>query len=123
MPSFEKSPPEFVTYFQDIIRDFPQVEVRMMFGYPCAFVNTHMATGLFADKLFVHLSPTDEKEFMAIPGAASFAPMQNRPMKGYVLFPGDMLATRLLVKKWITRSLVYLVSLPAKPKTISKKRM
>lgn len=116
MPSFDKSPTELVDFFNATMSDFPQATLRKTFGYPCAYVNGHMSTGLHADALFLRLSPADEAEFLKMDGASSFAPMANRPMKGYVVAPPALRGNATALKSWIARSLEYVSTLPPKEK-------
>lgn len=53
-----------------------------MFGYPAAFVNGNMFTGVFADRVFVRL-PADELAEAARLGGKLLEPMPGRPMKAY----------------------------------------
>src|SRR5689334_16948020 len=101
MPSFNKSPAELADFFNATMSGFPQAALRKTFGYPCAYVNGHMATGLHADALFLRLSPADEAEFLKMDGASSFAPMANRPMKGYVVVPETLRGNVGKLKSWI----------------------
>jgi TfoX/Sxy family transcriptional regulator of competence genes len=116
MANFEKSPTELINIFNHIVRNFPQVTVRKTFGYPCAYLNGHMAAGLFADSMFLRLNLTDESEFLNLPGAASFAPMQGRPMKGYVVVPPLMVKPGDFLQAWFSRCLEYVATLPPKGK-------
>lgn len=122
MPDFEKSPAELITFFQQTMQDFPMAALRQTFGYPCAYINGHMATGLYADGMFLRLSPADEAEFLSIPGATSFAPMKARPMKGYVVVPLELRDSPDSLRDWITRSLEYVATIPPKEKKAPKAR-
>ena len=112
---FSKSPAWLVQLFQAL-----QPEVggtpRQMFGYPCAFENGQLFTGLFQDTLFVRLG-----QGAAVPGGRPFAPMKGRPMKEYVVLPAEMLEDEDAVKGWMRRGLEYARSLPPK-KPAKKKR-
>ncbi|HEX9578766.1 MAG TPA: TfoX/Sxy family protein [Myxococcales bacterium] len=107
---FSKSPAWLVQLFKAL-----QPEVggtpRQMFGYPCAFENGQLFTGLFADGLFVRLGVG-----ASVPGGKPFAPMEGRPMKEYVVLPAEMLEDEDAVKSWMHRALEYARSLPAKKK-------
>ncbi len=46
MPTWKKSSPALIAYFDKALPDDPRVERRQMFGYPCAFVNGQLFTGL-----------------------------------------------------------------------------
>ena len=87
---------------------------RIMFGYPTAFENGQLFTGLFQDTLFVRLAQTDRAQLLAQKGAAPFAPMKGRPMKEYVVLPPAMLEDEESVKSWMRRALDYVRSLPPK---------
>jgi TfoX/Sxy family transcriptional regulator of competence genes len=90
------------------------VERRKMFGYPAAFVNGNMATGLHQDGLVLRL---DEKERTALLqiGGRPFVVM-GRTMAGFVLAPSEFTENRADLKKWLSRSVTYAASLPPKAK-------
>jgi len=50
MPKFEKSAPELVARFSAVLdrNAAPDITRRQMFGYPCAWINGNMLSGLFA---------------------------------------------------------------------------
>ncbi len=123
MTKFEKSPPELIAFFQAIFAEFPQASLRKTFGYPCAYINNRMAAGLFENSLFLHLSPEDETIFLSIPGATSFAPMRNRPMRGYVIVPESVKTSNDLLNNWISKALEFTANLPAKKKSTLNKRV
>jgi TfoX/Sxy family transcriptional regulator of competence genes len=111
--SFAKSPPELVARFDEVMRWFPTVQRRSMFGYPCAFANEQMFTGLFAADWRVRL-PDDARAELSAEGASPFEPMPGRPMKEYVVFPLAMIGDADRLTPWLERSLAYVVSLPPK---------
>lgn len=125
MPKFTKAPPELVTRFGDAIRPLMnEIEPRQMFGYPCAFANGYMFTGLFQDFMHVRLSDADRAEFLKISGAHVFEPMPGRPMKGYVALPPSILNSDAELDRWLRKSLAYVQSMPTKvkkPKKAAKK--
>ena len=118
---FTKSPHWLVELFTAL-----QPEVggtpRQMFGYPCAFENGQLFTGLFADGLFVRLGEKDREELLRFKGAKPFAPMPGRPMKEYAVLPPPMLEDEDLVKSWMHRAFEYVRSLPEKKKAAKRKR-
>ena len=114
MPSFEKSPPELVERFGATIARHPEASVRKMFGYPAAFVNGNMATGLFGPSWMARLGDGDAAELLKRDGAAPFAPMPGRPMRGYYLIPPRIVADDAALEHWVTRSLAFTATLPAK---------
>jgi TfoX/Sxy family transcriptional regulator of competence genes len=121
MPQFTKAPPELVTRFDDALRPLMnEIEPRQMFGYPCAFANGYMFTGLFQDFMHVRLSDADRAEFLKISGALIFEPMAGRPMKEYVAVPPSILNSERDLDRWLRRSLAYVQSMPPKAKKPKK---
>ncbi len=76
-------------------------ERRQMFGYPCAFENGQLFTGLFQDSLFVRLGERERAELLQAKGAALFEPMKGRPMREYVVLPPAMLEDEEAVTSWM----------------------
>lgn len=74
--------------FRDVVPEGPGVALKPMFGNLAAFVHGNMFAGLFGDDLFVRVSDADRSILLAR-GGRDFAPMPARPMKGYVVLPGD----------------------------------
>ncbi len=117
MPQFTKAPPEMVARFEDAIRPLlGEIERRQMFGYPTAFANGQMFTGLFQDRMHLRLSDEDRAAFLKIDGAGIFEPMGGRAMKEYVLVPPSVLNSEAELGRWLRKSLAYARSLPPKVK-------
>ncbi|MBI5870354.1 MAG: TfoX/Sxy family protein [Actinobacteria bacterium] len=110
------SPPELIVLFEKLIEAVPGAQPRKMFGYPCAFVNGNMFTGLHQENLMLRLSEEDRATLLSIKGAAPFEPMPGRAMKEYVTVPDSMLKKQAELKKWLARSFGYANSLPPKVK-------
>ena len=115
MPRFEKSPPALVARFEAAARRHPEAQRRQMFGYPALFVGGNLATGLFADGWMVRLSAADCDVLLELPGAAPFAPMAGRPMRGWAVLPADVVADEGALDGWIARAFEFAGSLPPKP--------
>lgn len=113
MPSFTKSPPELVERFAAVMDRYPDAERKQMFGYPAAFVGGNMATGLFAEQWVVRL-PDGEIAAAKAAGAGSFEPMPGKPMKGYAVLPGDVVADDAQLDDWVRRAIAFGRSLPPK---------
>src|SRR5262249_52687553 len=111
---FKKAPPNMVELFHSALPDDAAVNRRQMFGYPCAFVNGNMFSGLFADSMFVRLGDEQRQQLLAVEGAATFAPMANRPMKEYVVLPESILGDGPALRDWVKRSFAFAASLPPK---------
>jgi TfoX/Sxy family transcriptional regulator of competence genes len=98
-------------------------EKRQMFGYPCAFVNGRMFSGVFGDSIMVRLAEGDRAELLAVPGATVPDPMGGRPMKEYVQFPDSLLEDEDALAAWLKRGFGYVKTLPPnvkKPKGAKK---
>jgi TfoX/Sxy family transcriptional regulator of competence genes len=116
MPKFTKSPEEMVRLFENALKDFPMATQRKMFGYPCAFVNGNMFTGLFQDEMFLRLSDEDRAAIRKEYGTPLFEPMPGRPMRQYVLVPHYVLKSPRLLRTWLTKGMEYAKALPPKVK-------
>ncbi len=112
--AWTKSPMSLVGLFDEALPDDPRIARRKMFGYPAAFVNGHMFTGLFQDDFFVRLSPADHVAFTAAFGPRPFEPMPGRPMKAYACLPEEVLDDPEIRGAWIARSLAFTAALPPK---------
>ena len=114
MPSFGPSPEALVARFDDVAARHASAERRKMFGYPALFVAGNLATSLYANGWCVRLSAEDCATVLALPGAAPFAPMPGRPMKGWAVLPPDVVRDDTALDDWIVRSLAFAGSLPPK---------
>lgn len=121
MPAFTKAPEEMVRTFENALKDFPMATQRKMFGYPAAFVNGNMFTGLFQEEMFLRLSDEDRAAIRKEYGVPLFEPMPGRPMRGYVLVPRYVLKSPKLLRAWVTKGMEYTKSLPPKVKRGAKK--
>ncbi len=115
-PAFSKAPEEMVQLFTSAMKDFPMATMRKMFGYPCAFVNGNMFTGLFQDEMFLRLSDKDRAAIRKEYGTKLFEPMQGRPMREYVMVPHYVLKSPRLLRTWLTKGMEYAKTLPEKKK-------
>lgn len=113
-PSFAKSPPELVARFDEVMGRFPAAERRKMFGYPAAFANGNLTTGLHQTRWFVRLDDGAAAELLAVDGAGPFDPMPGRPMRGYVVLPSAVVADDDVLDAWLGRSFAYAATLPPK---------
>ena len=105
-----------VNLFEKAMKDFPMATTRKMFGYPAAFVNGNMFTGLFQDEMFLRLSDEDRAAIRKEYGTPLFEPMPGRPMPGYVLVPKYVRNSPKLLRSWLTKGMEYTKSLPPKAK-------
>lgn len=114
MMKWRKTPEELVNTFQAALPEDARVERRKMFGYPCAFVNGNMFTGLHQENLIVRLAEEDRQTLVDKKGAEIFAPFPGRLMKEYVSLPAAIIEDSKELKGWMRRSLEYASALPPK---------
>ena len=108
--------------FQRLLPSAPDVTQRPMFGQLAGFVNGNMFLCLFGERIAVKLPEANAQELLEVEGAAPFAPMEGRPMKGYVVLPQDWHSDIEEAENWVEQSLEYVRTLPPKEKTPPKKR-
>jgi len=116
---WDKAPDELAQRFAATLDRFPAAERRLMFGYPAAFVNGNMFTGLFASAWFVRLAP-DELQSLHAEGGGDLEPMPGRPMKGYATLPGPILADDARLHDWVGRALAFTETVPPKVKKAAR---
>jgi TfoX/Sxy family transcriptional regulator of competence genes len=112
---WKKSPPELVALFEAVLAAEPRAERRAMFGYPAAFANGNMATGLHQDDWMVRLDEAG-RAALAAKGGRPFEPMPGRPMREYVVLPAAVQRDRRALARWVARALDYTSALPPKKK-------
>ena len=113
-PAWPKSPPELVERFKAAMEGFPAAERRLMFGYPCAFFNGHMFTGLYGEQWFVRLDDADRARLLSLVSAGPFLPMPGRPMAGYAVLPPATIYDGDAVHEWLGRAEAFVGRLPPK---------
>ncbi len=107
-------PEDQVRAFSEAVRSLPGVEVRKMFGCPCALIGGRLAAGVHAQGLFLKLPSEDRDAAAKRYGAVPFEPMPGRPSRGYVVVPAALLDRPEEIMPWLAKSLAYTTSLPAK---------
>jgi TfoX/Sxy family transcriptional regulator of competence genes len=110
--TWRKSSPELVSLFDSLASQFPGLQKRVMFGFPCAFWQGNMFSGLHQEHLFFRLAAAEKSAFLKIPGAAPFEPVHGRVMSEYVTAPASMLKDEAALHQWFAASLKYAQSLP-----------
>ena len=118
MPKFTKSSPEIVERFNAVLdrHAAPDMLIKPMFGYRCAWVKGNMATGLFADEWWVRVSEPDRDALLELPGAHPFEPMPGRSMGRYVVMPPDVAGDDAGVDAWLTKAIEFTRTVPPKKK-------
>jgi len=120
---WRKAPAELVALFHEILKSAPGAEPRVMFGLPVAFYQGNMFIGVHQGIFFFRLGEGDKAEFLKLPGAAPFEPIQGRVMKEYVAVPEPMLKDDQALLLWLDRSLEYVRSLPPKVKKAKRSKV
>jgi TfoX/Sxy family transcriptional regulator of competence genes len=113
MGAWKKAPPKLVKTFEEVMAAVPGAQPRKMFGYPAAFVNGQMFTGVFQDRLFVRLPEAGRAELVK-QGGRPFEPMPGRPMREYAEVPPAVLRSMPALAGWVRRAFAYASSLPPK---------
>jgi TfoX/Sxy family transcriptional regulator of competence genes len=118
---WRKAPATLIARFDQVLPTDPAVERRSMFGYPCAFINGNMFSGLYQESFIVRLGDDKRAKLLALPGATVFEPVPGRPMKQYVVVPPDVVASDAAIKRWLRDSIAHVSSLAPKPKKAPKR--
>ena len=113
-PRWTKAPPALIEAFAAALPDDPRVERRSMFGYPAAFVNGQMFSGLHQDDWMLRLGEAERAKLLALPGAKPFEPMPGRPMREYAVLPPALHTDRRAARRWLAKALAYASALPPK---------
>jgi TfoX/Sxy family transcriptional regulator of competence genes len=108
-----KSDSEDKTAFRRLVPNDERVTTRPMFGSVAAFANGYMFMGLYGADLFVRL-PDDQRVARLEAGWYNLEPMPGKPMRDYVVMPGDWRTSTVEAREWGERALEYVVGLPPK---------
>jgi len=108
-----KSDADDKTAFRRLVPDDERVTTRPMFGSLAAFANGYMFMGLFGPELFVRL-PDEQRAALLATGWHNLEPMAGKPMREYVVVPGDWRRQSEAARSWAERALDYVVGLPPK---------
>jgi len=112
--TFHKAPPDLVEHFAEVMANVPDAQLRKMFGYPAAFANGYMFTGLHQDRWVIRL-PDEARSRLTAMGATPFEPMPGRPMRGYLVIPRSLVADADALVPWLNQALAHVLALPPKP--------
>ena len=115
-PTFTKSSPELVARYGEVLARHaaPDITLKKMFGYPCAWIAGNMASGLFAEDWWVRVGEEDREALLALPGAHQFEVMPGKAMGRYVVLPPDVAASDPDVDAWLAKAIDYTRTLPPK---------
>ena len=121
--AWEKSSESLIEAFFEALPDDGRVERRKMFGFPCAFVNGNMFTGLHQKDMIVRLPEDARAALLEMPGAGLFEPMAGRVMREYVAVPRAMQGDPEALAAWVAKSYEFAKALPVKiPKKRARKK-
>lgn len=115
---FTKPSAGLIEEFKAATRDIPGAMPRKMFGYDCIFVNGNFAAGLWRDTCVFKLADEDAARLVAETGAAPFAPMKKRVMRGWWEVSEEVSHDPEQLAKWCERAAAYARSLPPKVKPL-----
>lgn len=116
-----KTPDQLAARFASATEGIPGVERRKMFGYPAAFVNGNLVSGLYGAGWHVRL-PEDQQAELVAAGGRPFEPMAGRPMRGYVILPPSVVEDEATLVTWLDRAVAFGRTLPPKEPSRPKKR-
>lgn len=117
---WEKAPEELVEFLDDTMKDFsPVVERKLIFGYPCYFINGNIFAGLHQDKLVIRLPKEDRDEILAqYNEIALFEPLEGWVMKDLIAVPPQLQKDTEEFRAWMQRAFDYVSSLaPKRPRS------
>jgi hypothetical protein len=112
---WRKSPDALVRVFEHSLPIVEGVQVKPMFGYPCAFLNGHLFCGLHGDGIIVLLSEARRNALLA-EGASVYEPVPEQPTKEYVVVPSEIVADRQRLRSLLSDALAHVSSLAPEPK-------
>ena len=114
MPAWSKSPEDLQQAFHAAMTGFPDAERRQMFGYPAAFANGNMWTGLHQVNWVVRLPDAARAELLGIEGAGPFEPIPGRPMTGFAVLPASIVNDPEELHEWLHRAFEHALAMPPK---------
>jgi TfoX/Sxy family transcriptional regulator of competence genes len=110
-----RTDPEVLEVFSSFTALFPDMRIRKMFGFPCAFSPDHMFLYVYDDSLVLRLAEDDRAAFTTQYAAKPFAPKGGRGMREYTVVPRDLLCDPTRLRPWIERAHAFVSTLPPKP--------
>lgn len=124
--TWEKSPQHLIDLYDAALPSDPAVVRRKVFGFPSAFVNGNMFSGLRGARVVVGLPDPLYRELLALPGAAPWEYMPGRAKQGFLMLPEALHADTAAVATWLERAFRRAAALPPKepkPRAARKKRV
>lgn len=119
--AWDKPDPALIERFDASLPGAPDVELRRMFGCPCAFTGGNMFAGVHERRLVLRLDEPGRDRAARELGAGPFTVM-GRAMREYVAIEDAAARPVAEIKRWIAAAHAYARSLPAKvPKAKSSR--
>lgn len=109
---FLKPDEKLIDTFYDILPPETFVEHKMLFGYPCCFVNGNMFAGIHRFYMVLRLSEEDRKEFLDRYRSRIFRPFMARRLREYVIVRKSLLQAQEDLGKWVQKAFEYALTLP-----------
>lgn len=97
---------------KEVIKDWPGIEAKKMFGGVGFLLHGNMLTGVYKDNLVLRLNETDFEEIKNHP-VFHFFNITGKPMKGWALMKGNALLPNEY-NFWIEKARHFVQNLPAK---------
>jgi hypothetical protein len=113
-PEFRKSPPALAERFREVVGRYPEAQVRVVFGCPCAFIGGNMISGLFGDEWFIRLPADQRPALLRLKGAHPFEPMPGRPLREQIVLPASIVGSPAKLQAYMEKAVVHGRSLPPK---------
>lgn len=110
--------PEVLAAYESALPDDPRVELKRMFGTPCAFVNRQMFFGTFEDTIVARIGPSRVQALAGQPGCGVFTLSPGKVWDDYLQM--DLTADPTALPELAAEALAWAAALPTKVK-LSKK--
>jgi len=91
------------------------VSEKKMFGGLCFLINGNMALGLANDDLMIRVGPESYEKMLAKPNVRKMD-FTGKPLKGFLYVGTKGTDSDKDLKKWVSRSIEFAMSLPPKDK-------
>ena len=91
----------------------PGINAKKMFGGIAFLWHGNLLVGVMGDDLIARVGPEAQEDALAQPGARVFD-FTGRPMKGWVMVAGEVVAEDEALEDWIARCREFVEELPPK---------
>lgn len=101
------------TQIDTLIRSWPNIEKKKMFGGVCYLINGNMCFGIWQEYLIVRTDQTIAQEQLKKEHVRPFD-VTGKPMKGWLMVAGEAWSTDEAMIGWLTMGRDFASTLPAK---------